>query len=297
MTAEEVVQDAFVKAFQSLQRVDVTRPLGPWLATIAANLVIDVYRRERTFPTPEPFPRTVEGDATADPVLAAEGVRLLRRALRELPTRQRRIFVASVFEDVSAADVARMENISEASVMSVVYRARQSMRRNLRRLATVIVATRIELRHRSRRAASSLDRFTSIADWRVAAGCWCLAVVMAIFPPTNVLSPRESVAFAADTGKTTPSFASNRAIMHPDTSRGDATSRRNTDGPPSPPVDVQATTKTGPTNDGNLAPSSGYVRVDIVGPAGIHQHPEVWYQCTNNGADAIPENPEIYAIC
>lgn len=45
--AEEATQQTFVQAWRSAQSFDVARDLGPWLATIARRVAIDVHRRER----------------------------------------------------------------------------------------------------------------------------------------------------------------------------------------------------------------------------------------------------------
>ena len=45
--ADDIAQDAFVRAFRSLDQFDEQRPLGPWLKQIAVNRAIDELRRER----------------------------------------------------------------------------------------------------------------------------------------------------------------------------------------------------------------------------------------------------------
>ncbi len=44
--AEETTQQTFLKAWRAADAVDPERDLGPWLATIARRVAIDVYRRE-----------------------------------------------------------------------------------------------------------------------------------------------------------------------------------------------------------------------------------------------------------
>jgi RNA polymerase sigma-70 factor (ECF subfamily) len=139
--AEEIVQETFARAFVAIKRFDPARPLAPWLATIATNLVIDVQRRwGRLIPT-DHADRVVHHlgrDETVERVLAMEGVRRVRRALQELPSRQRRILLANVLEDMSTAQIAALERTSEAGVSSAVYRAREGVRRGLRRLAAIL---------------------------------------------------------------------------------------------------------------------------------------------------------------
>lgn len=44
--AEEATQQTFVQAWRRAQRFDPSRELGPWLATIAKRVAIDVHRRK-----------------------------------------------------------------------------------------------------------------------------------------------------------------------------------------------------------------------------------------------------------
>src|SRR5262245_46034313 len=52
--ADDVVQEAFLRAWQSLGSFDLARPFGPWIARIAANLAINHVRsplaREQELP-------------------------------------------------------------------------------------------------------------------------------------------------------------------------------------------------------------------------------------------------------
>src|SRR6476469_4791490 len=48
--AEEATQQTFVQAWQAARTFDPSRQLGPWLATIARRVAIDVHRREARRP-------------------------------------------------------------------------------------------------------------------------------------------------------------------------------------------------------------------------------------------------------
>jgi RNA polymerase sigma factor (sigma-70 family) len=64
--AEEATQQTFVKAWRAAQSFDPSRELGPWLATIARRVAIDLYRHEALRAT-DP----IEGVAPGDPALVA----------------------------------------------------------------------------------------------------------------------------------------------------------------------------------------------------------------------------------
>src|SRR5712691_2218469 len=52
--ADDVVQEAFLRAHQALSRFDLSRPFGPWICRIAANLAVNHVRspisREEALP-------------------------------------------------------------------------------------------------------------------------------------------------------------------------------------------------------------------------------------------------------
>ena len=65
--AEEATQQAFVKAWRAAESFDLSRELGPWLASIARRAAIDIYRRESVRPA-DPL----ESVAPGDPALVSE---------------------------------------------------------------------------------------------------------------------------------------------------------------------------------------------------------------------------------
>src|SRR5919206_3200938 len=78
-------QETFVRAFTHLERYDRTRPLLPWLFTIARRLCIDHQRaRRHEAPSPERMPASAEGSVEAH-VSAREELALLARAFDRLP--------------------------------------------------------------------------------------------------------------------------------------------------------------------------------------------------------------------
>src|SRR4051794_20269087 len=69
--ADDIVQDAFERAFAALGRFDESRPFAAWLHRIVVNRSLDLLRRERRLvgidaaPEPEGVPRDVAGEDRA----------------------------------------------------------------------------------------------------------------------------------------------------------------------------------------------------------------------------------------
>lgn len=129
--AEEVAQDTFLKLWTHAGR---WRPASrdsavlPWLRSLAMNACIDRLRRRR-FYTGEEVPEQV--DEGASPVEQIEQDRvgaLVKRALRELPDRQRAAIVLTYYEELPNAEAAAAMDLHLKAFESLLLRGRQAMK-------------------------------------------------------------------------------------------------------------------------------------------------------------------------
>ena len=128
--AEDIAQETFVRAYQSIGRFDETRPLFPWLYRIARNLCLNrierVTKRETELPEFDYLP-----DASAGPeesVIAAEERRLVRHAVGRLPDQHRQIIELSHFQECSYREIADILDVPMGTVMSRLYNARRKLK-------------------------------------------------------------------------------------------------------------------------------------------------------------------------
>jgi RNA polymerase sigma-70 factor (ECF subfamily) len=132
--ADDVAQDAFLRAWQSLDRFELGRPFGPWVCRIAANLAVNHVRSpvSREDPLPEGHGETrAAGGNPLDAVLDGEAQELLQEALEALPPEQRAVFVLRAVEEMSYAEIADALELSPGTVMSRLFRAREKLARAL----------------------------------------------------------------------------------------------------------------------------------------------------------------------
>ncbi len=130
--ADDVAQEAFLKAWQSLDRFDLGRPFGPWVCRIAANQAVNHVRspRSREDPLPEGHGETrATGGSPLDAVLDTEAHQVLSDALETLPAEQRAVFVLRAMEEMSYAEIAETLGLSPGTVMSRLFRAREKLAR------------------------------------------------------------------------------------------------------------------------------------------------------------------------
>jgi RNA polymerase sigma-70 factor (ECF subfamily) len=129
--ADDVAQEAFMRAHQALSTFDLDRPFGPWICRIAANLAINHVRspEARETPLPEGHAETAApGRGALDLVLEREAREVLERALGDLPAEQRAVFALRTFEELSYREIADALGISIGTVMSRLSRARERLR-------------------------------------------------------------------------------------------------------------------------------------------------------------------------
>ena len=127
--AEDVVQEAFLRAHAALRATDRPVVLGPWLYTIVRNRALDERRsrglfRERHRCQPVSLP-------LGDPELSIDQRDRLRRVVDQighLPERERRALVLRAFEGRTHAELAARLDTSVAATKALVFRARAQLR-------------------------------------------------------------------------------------------------------------------------------------------------------------------------
>jgi RNA polymerase sigma-70 factor (ECF subfamily) len=120
--AEDVAQEALARAV--LRWRSLADKPGGWVATVAANLAIDRYRRRRRSTLVPPL-----AISALDPNAS---LRLdLVRALRHLPRRQRQVVVLRYLADWSEQDVALELDCSVGAVKAYGARGLQALRAGL----------------------------------------------------------------------------------------------------------------------------------------------------------------------
>ena len=116
--SEEATQQTFLKAWRSAATVDPARELGPWLATIAKHVSLDIYRRE-TRRSARPLDLVPADDpALVSPAFAVEDacdIWEVRRAVSLLPDDERDVVRAQHFEGLTHEQIAARLGIPQGN--------------------------------------------------------------------------------------------------------------------------------------------------------------------------------------
>ena len=124
--AEDIAQEAFLKAVAALDRFDRRRPLGPWLHRIAVNRAIDWARARALRPE-----AAGSEEHTASPAAAAGISDELLAALAALTSEHRAVVVLRYLLEYTPGEIAAMLDVPRGTVNSRLRRGLDALQREL----------------------------------------------------------------------------------------------------------------------------------------------------------------------
>lgn len=132
--ADDLAQETFVKAYQAIGRFRLGEPMFPWLARIATNQALSLFRRRKRRPETPLEPLVEAGrqwgveDDPVEHTAEREQHRHLQEAFDQLKPEHRAVLVLRVVEDLSYDDIAQSLNVPIGTVMSRLSRARAELK-------------------------------------------------------------------------------------------------------------------------------------------------------------------------
>jgi RNA polymerase sigma-70 factor (ECF subfamily) len=130
--AEDAVQETFLRVLRHQATLGEVRDHRVWLIRIVWNIVLDRKRRAKTRPETEDvndlarvLPAT--GLSAEERAAAAEHHAQMLRLVDRLPAKEREVLVLSAFEELSSVEIAEVLGVTESSVRSRLFRARNIM--------------------------------------------------------------------------------------------------------------------------------------------------------------------------
>lgn len=127
---DDLTQQTFLHLHRARNDFDLSRPLRPWIFTIAANLVREAARKSSRRPEVlvDPLERST---ASVAPSVSSPEDRLVRRSLDLLPDAQREVIVLHWFEGLSFAEISSVVGASLSAVKVRAHRGYKRLRENL----------------------------------------------------------------------------------------------------------------------------------------------------------------------
>ena len=130
--AEDAVQEAFVRVLRHRNTLGEVRDHRVWLIRIVWNIVLDRKRRAKTRPETDDVADLarvlpMKGLSAEEHAAAAQHHAHVMACVDQLPAKERQVMMLSAFEELSSVEIAAVLEISESSVRSRLFRARNLM--------------------------------------------------------------------------------------------------------------------------------------------------------------------------
>ncbi len=126
--AEDVVQEAFLRAWRYRETFNGVRAVRPWLLSITRNAAIDFLNRRHEVEG-EDLDRVCAPDNPPERhVVLREEARFLARAVRRLPTAHRTAFVLHDVHGYSSREISAEVHLPYHTVRTHLFRARRQLR-------------------------------------------------------------------------------------------------------------------------------------------------------------------------
>jgi RNA polymerase sigma-70 factor (ECF subfamily) len=131
VTAEDVLQDVFLKIHQHIEALRDVKKLESWIYQITRNAIIDSYRNGRVTTTLEAeeildMPEELPGDDVVSDLLPC-----VRAMVKNLPELDRQALVLTEYQGLTQKELAERLGLSLSGAKSRVQRAREKLKQQL----------------------------------------------------------------------------------------------------------------------------------------------------------------------
>ena len=135
MEAEDIVQEAFIKAFAKLEQYKAEVSFGAWLKRIVINRCIDVLKskKQRLVELEEHHMNVVdtayENEWLVDDEITIEAVKV---AIEELPEKYKYVVLLYLVEGYDHQEISQILNITEVASRTQLSRGKQKLQNALK---------------------------------------------------------------------------------------------------------------------------------------------------------------------
>jgi len=144
-TAEELAQEVFLRVYRSRETYEASAKFTTWLYRIATNLAVNHARDTRherpevTVRLDEPDPETGTKPDLADEsmtveqqIVRRERLAAIRSKVNALPERQRMAVIMHKYQQMDYRQIAEVLKLSESATKSLLFRAYETLREQLK---------------------------------------------------------------------------------------------------------------------------------------------------------------------
>jgi RNA polymerase sigma-70 factor (ECF subfamily) len=130
--AEDAVQETFMRVLRHKEQLAEVRDHRVWLIRIVWNVVLDRKRRMKSRPETDDVSEMArvlpaKGLSAEELASAAQHHAMVLNCVEQLPAKEREVLQLAAFEELSSVEIAGVLGITESSVRSRLFRARNRM--------------------------------------------------------------------------------------------------------------------------------------------------------------------------
>jgi RNA polymerase sigma factor (sigma-70 family) len=122
--AEDVLQEGFIKVFESLHQYRYEGDIGAWIRKVMVNTALNYLKKNRKYQYDLSFSEMILHPVSVDDPAVTLQTRELAELIRQLPTGFQLIFNLYAIEGYSHIEIAAMLGISDGTSRSQYARAR-----------------------------------------------------------------------------------------------------------------------------------------------------------------------------
>jgi len=140
--AEDISQEAFLRAYQSLAHFNPSYKFSTWLYQITLNIIRDKFKKKELKPasldTPietddsEFYPQLADSTNNPEQIMAQkEDTQAIQQAILSLPLKYREVIALRHLQDLSYIEISNILKLPQGTVKVRLYRAREQLRKIL----------------------------------------------------------------------------------------------------------------------------------------------------------------------
>ena len=143
--AQDVAQEAFLRAYTNLDKFDMDRKFSTWLFRIATNVAIDRLRKKKPDFYLEDKIKGTEGltyesqlaadqELPEDQVVNLEMQEWIQSEINQLPLKYRSAVILKYMEDLSLKEISEILDMPISTVKTRIHRGREALRKRMRKI-------------------------------------------------------------------------------------------------------------------------------------------------------------------
>lgn len=130
--ANDIVHDTMLSVWRGASGFAGRSAVRSWILSLAKNKTIDHIRKQSRVTLAEPDDTVPDSDPNAEAVLAkSQDGKRVRECVEKLPDRQRSVVHLAFFEDLTYAEIARIEDVPEGTIKTRIFHAKKLLMRCL----------------------------------------------------------------------------------------------------------------------------------------------------------------------